>query len=332
MNTAENIIPIRGNQQMNNQLPDPPVPADCDLSGFPFMPFDAGRFRDSTFVAESSLEIVGAACILWAAAWCQVPAGSLPDNDASLARMTGFGRDVAGWQKIRAGALYGFEKCSDGRLYHKHLTFHVIEAWERRKKRVSAAAQSWINRSKNKQEQSNCYAEDEHGQSTCNANAELLQSKDHTDNKDHTDKTEKKYTPKPPQSDSEPEKANAAKAASVSVQQVVDLYHDVLPSLPSVLKVTDARRKAINARIRDDLKTIGQWEGYFGKVAPSDFLMGRVDGFRADLEWLCKPANMLKVLEGRYERNQAKPSPPQSKHNGFAQRDYSKGINPDGSF
>jgi hypothetical protein len=42
---------------------------------------------------------------------------------------------------------------------------------------------------------------------------------------------------------------------------------------------------------------------------------------------------MLKVLEGRYERNQAKPAPPPpSKHNGFAQRDYSKGINPDGSF
>jgi len=31
-------------------------------------------------------------------------------------------------------------------------------------------------------------------------------------------------------------------------------------------------------------------------------------------------------------RNQAKPAPPPSKHNGFAQRDYSKGINPDGSF
>ena len=139
-------------------------------------------------------------------------------------------------------------------------------------------------------------------------------------------------TPLPPQTDSEPKTANAANAAGVSVQQVVDLYHEVLPSLPSVLKVTDARRKAIAARIRDDLKTVAQWESYFGKVAPSDFLMGRVDGFRADLEWLCKPANMLKVLEGRYERNQAKPAPPQSKHNGFAQRDYSVGINPDGSF
>ncbi len=128
------------------------------------------------------------------------------------------------------------------------------------------------------------------------------------------------------------EKANEAHASSVSVQQVVDLYHEILPSLPSVLKVTDARRKAISARIHDDLKTPSEWRVFFSRVGKSDFLTGKVDGFRADLEWLCKPANMLKVLEGRYERNQAKPVPPQSKHNGFAQRDYSKGINPDGSF
>lgn len=145
-------------------------------------------------------------------------------------------------------------------------------------------------------------------------------------------------TPIPPAStqktkaDSEPEAGNEAKASSMSVGEVVDLYHEILPSLPSVLKVTDARRKAISARIHDDLKTPSEWRVFFSRVGKSDFLTGKVDGFRADLEWLCKPANMLKVLEGRYERNQAKPAPPPSKHNGFAQRDYSKGINPDGSF
>lgn len=100
-------------------------------------------------------------------------------------------------------------------------------------------------------------------------------------------------------------KDNAAKAASVSVQQVVDLYHEILPSLPSVLKVTDARRKAISARIHDDLKTPSEWRVFFSRVGRSDFLTGKADNFRADLEWLCKPSNFLKVREGRYDPKNA---------------------------
>lgn len=101
------------------------------------------------------------------------------------------------------------------------------------------------------------------------------------------------------------EKQNAARAASMSVEQVVDLYHEVLPNLPSVLKVTDARRKAISARIHDDLKTPSEWRVFFSRVGKSDFLTGKADNFRADLEWLCKPSNFLKVLEGRYDPKNA---------------------------
>ena len=100
-------------------------------------------------------------------------------------------------------------------------------------------------------------------------------------------------------------KENEAKASSMSVGEVVDLYHEILPSLPSVLKVTDARRKAITARIHDDLKTPSEWRVFFSRVGKSDFLMGRVDGFRADLEWLCKPSNSIKVREGRYDPKNA---------------------------
>lgn len=100
-------------------------------------------------------------------------------------------------------------------------------------------------------------------------------------------------------------KDNAAKATSVSVQQVVDLYHEILPGLPSVLKITDARRRAITARIHDDLKTPSEWRVFFSRVGRSDFLTGKADNFRADLEWLCKPSNFLKVLEGRYDPKNA---------------------------
>ena len=100
-------------------------------------------------------------------------------------------------------------------------------------------------------------------------------------------------------------KENEAKASSMSVGEVVDLYHEILPSLPSVLKITDARRKAITARIHDDLKTPSEWRVFFSRVGKSDFLTGKADNFRADLEWLCKPSNFLKVREGRYDPKNA---------------------------
>ena len=100
-------------------------------------------------------------------------------------------------------------------------------------------------------------------------------------------------------------KENEARASSMSVGEVVDLYHEILPSLPSVLKVTDARHKDISERIHDDLKTPSEWRVFFSRVGKSDFLTGRADNFRADLEWLCKPSNFLKVREGRYDPKNA---------------------------
>lgn len=43
------------------------------------------------------------------------------------------------------------------------------------------------------------------------------------------------------------------------------------------------------------------WHGYFVKIRGSDFLMGKSNGFRADLEWLTIEGNLVKVIEGRYD-------------------------------
>jgi uncharacterized protein YdaU (DUF1376 family) len=104
------------------------VPPDCDLRDFPFMPLHVARFRDSDLVAERSLEEVGAATLLWSAAWHQVPAASLPDSDAVLARIVG--RDVAKFRRIKAGALHGYVLCSDGRLYHPLSAREAKTAWQ----------------------------------------------------------------------------------------------------------------------------------------------------------------------------------------------------------
>jgi hypothetical protein len=111
-------------------LPAPPIPAEVDLTDFAFMPMEVRRVRDSRFAATATGEEFMAGMLLWCASWHQIPAGSLPDDDIQLANLAGFGRVVKVFRKIRKGALYGWTKHSDGRLYHPVVVEKALESWE----------------------------------------------------------------------------------------------------------------------------------------------------------------------------------------------------------
>ncbi len=98
-------------------MTSPLVPEDVDLQDFAYMPLDVRRLRDSDLAAMETPESCWAAVLLWAASWHQVPAASLPDDDRVLSNLAGYGRVVSEWQKVKEGALRGWVKCSDGRLY-----------------------------------------------------------------------------------------------------------------------------------------------------------------------------------------------------------------------
>jgi hypothetical protein len=110
-------------------LPPPLVDAEVDLRDFAFMPLDVARLRDSDLAAEENPETCWYAVLLWCSAWHQVPAASLPDNDSALMRLVGLGRDKRTWARHRDGALRGFVKCADGRLYHKQVAEKANAAW-----------------------------------------------------------------------------------------------------------------------------------------------------------------------------------------------------------
>jgi len=101
-----------------SELQAPLTPPDCDLRDFPFMPLDVVRLRDSDLAAQESAEAFRAAVMLWCASWHQIPAASLPDDDRTLAKLAGYGFVVSAWQEVKEGALRGWVRCSDGRLYH----------------------------------------------------------------------------------------------------------------------------------------------------------------------------------------------------------------------
>ena len=127
---------------MTDALPAPPLPATVDLRDFPYMPLDVVRLRDSDLAALETAEAFRAAVLLWAASWHQVPAASLPDDDRVLSNLAGFGRVVAEWRKVREGALRGFTRCADGRLYHLVVAEKAIDAWRSRLERRWRADQA----------------------------------------------------------------------------------------------------------------------------------------------------------------------------------------------
>lgn len=116
---------------MPENLPEPLVAADVDLSGFSGFMLDVDRMLSSELVALCTPEEGWAAIQLWMRAWKQTPPASLPDDERVLAAFSGAG---ARWKKVREMALRGFVKCSDGRLYHKVLAAEANEAWSRRLK------------------------------------------------------------------------------------------------------------------------------------------------------------------------------------------------------
>ena len=110
-------------------MTEPLTPSDCDLRDFEFMPLLVARLRDSD-LATKDPEGCWYAVLLWSASWHQVPAASVPDDDAALARLVGLGRDVKTFRKHKDTALHRFVRCSDGRLYHPVVAERANLAWQ----------------------------------------------------------------------------------------------------------------------------------------------------------------------------------------------------------
>jgi uncharacterized protein YdaU (DUF1376 family) len=98
-------------------------------------------------------------------------------------------------------------------------------------------------------------------------------------------------------------------------QQVVDLFHKTLPELPEVRIWNTTREGLLKARWRETAKRL-EWantqdgieyfEKLFNWIRQSKFLMGQVNPkpgqrpFECELEWILRPQNWAKLIEGKY--------------------------------
>ena len=86
----------------------------------------------------------------------------------------------------------------------------------------------------------------------------------------------------------------------ITCKQVVDLFNSICVSFPSVEKLSDARKKAIHARLKTF--SMEDFETVFRKAEESSFLKGSNDrNWSANFDWLIKDSNMAKVLDGNYD-------------------------------
>jgi len=106
---------------------------------------------------------------------------------------------------------------------------------------------------------------------------------------------------------SKPEKVKIDKKSSLSVKSVVELWNEMFIDTyaTQMEKITSTRRGSIQSRIKEDFNTIEAWRGFFELIQQNDFLMGKTQSmdrkpFKISLDWVCKPANLAKIIEGYY--------------------------------
>lgn len=83
-------------------------------------------------------------------------------------------------------------------------------------------------------------------------------------------------------------------------QDVVNLFHDICKSYPRVRALSEKRKKAIKARMKN--YSLDDFREVFTKAEASAFLKGANNrNWSADFDWLMCDSNIAKVLEGKYD-------------------------------
>lgn len=138
---------------MTESLPDPLVPIDVDLRNFAYTPMFRGRLFGSSFHAKVSDAGWRAGVTLWLKSWDQTPAGTLPEDEVELCRLAELARDLKSWRKVAKEALWGWFKCSDGRLHHRTVADGVLEAWGQKQTQRDRTAKARATRLSQRQSQ-----------------------------------------------------------------------------------------------------------------------------------------------------------------------------------
>ena len=93
---------------------------------------------------------------------------------------------------------------------------------------------------------------------------------------------------------------NGEEADASSCERVISEFNQICSELPRVRKLTKQRIRRIKKAL-PQLDGEG-FVGLFERVARSGFLCGSgLNGWKADFDWIIKPENLTRILEGCYD-------------------------------
>lgn len=107
------------------------------------------------------------------------------------------------------------------------------------------------------------------------------------------------------------EDSSEPRSGSDLARSMIALWNDSVGEAGggAVRQLTEAREKALRNRWRDTFgSSMEQWRAFCLRIAASAFLTGKIlpsggraTPFRIDLDWALKPANAVKIIEGKYD-------------------------------
>lgn len=302
---------------------EPPYAADVRVKGWKFE-LDHERVAQSDTWALAPAAVRPWLLMTWMTSWQQSPAGSLPaDHQLIAARI---GMPTEDFAQVSKYLLRGWRTATDGRLYHPVLTELVLEMLRRRRgdadrrqryrDRGHGAGADVTQKSRVTPEGS--------GRDSIVPDAEPRREGQHRYRNQYQEKEittadavvvpGEPVTPptaKPGQRSLAAVAGREMHAPNCPHEAIIAAYHRRLPMLPQVREWTQARRALLATRWREraERQTVAWWENLFAWIAAEcPFLIGQGtaigdrEPFVASLEWIVRPKNFPKVVEGHYQR------------------------------
>jgi uncharacterized protein YdaU (DUF1376 family) len=288
-------------------LPEPPVPPECSMSGNDWMPLHFGRLRKSKWWRRASDLARARNVMLWGEAYQSTPAGSLPDDDDELAEAAGFGMEVEAFIAVKAEIMSPWTLCADGRWYHPTVCEVVLATWEKASDRRKRAAEKKAEqRAKARGQALKTRAVPA---KTADVPRDIAIVPDDIAKNDRDIRTEERRGEDIRVSD-----ANASSVASATdepelrldgapkrddVREAFDLWNETAREcgLPIARSLDADRRKLIAARLKVD--GLDGWREVLAAVAKSGYHRGENDrGWKAGIDFICRPDKYRSLREG----------------------------------
>lgn len=124
-----------------SRCPAPPYAATANMRKFDSLMMNVKTVTSGELALSSPLPVFKAVILLQMEAWQQLPAGSLPNDDLALSRLSSLGPE---WPQYKRQCMRGWYLANDNRLYSDDMTQRVLnglrlqekEGEEREKERV----------------------------------------------------------------------------------------------------------------------------------------------------------------------------------------------------